>query len=526
MSPPPDLRQDAFISYNHDNNLLRDADGNGWIDNFHLHLEVHLLQFAGRKVAIWRDPQMSGNAVIRTTLKNKIQDAVALIAILSPGYINSPWCMSELREFFALAEEEMGGLYLNGKSRILVVVKLPPDDGSYPPEIADQMRYEFFEINSKTKRPDEFRADIRNRDERYWLKLQEVAWDLKELLKDLGRLSAPVAAGTNLFAEKLATGPKKTIYLAETTADVAEQRRQIKEELILHGYNVLPKQTFPYVLEEYSREVKKDLAQADASINLLGRTYGIIPEGADCSILRLQLEMAQEFANGHSGFKRLIWTPEGWEASDNKLTQLLDQLKLQADPHKGVEFMQTSLEEFKTLMHKRLTENLNGHKPKTTAASSPADVLRVYVICDRRDVSEAKPLICYLQERGYDVVLPEFEEIEGETPLAEIHQQNLLECDGVIVYYGNGSPRWVNAKRSDLVKHAGLEKTEESPRARPLRARSFYVAPPSSDLKDVFRPRGELVIRNFGDFNPDLLSDFIRDLEGGNDNEGGNNNGQ
>ena len=524
MSSPPELKQDAFISYNHDNNLLRDPDGNGWVDNLQLHLEVHLLQFAGKKVAIWRDPQMSGNVVIRKVLKDKIKNAVALVAILSPGYINSKWCMSELREFCALAEEEMGGLHPNGKSRILVVVKLPPDGNQYPPEIADQMRYEFFEINSRTKRPDEFRTDMRNRDERYWLKLQEVAWDLKELLKDLGRLSSPVAAETNLFDDDAPSAPMKTIYLAETTADLAEQRRQIKEELILHGYNVLPKETFPYVLEDYSKRVKNNLAEAEASINLLGRTYGIIPEGADCSILRLQLELANERATARAGFKRLIWTPEGWDASDDKLEQLLGQLKLLADPHEGVEFLQTSLEEFKTLMHKRLTASVNGRQITTTETSSEVDVRKVYVICDRRDVCDAKPLISYLQERGYEVVLPEFEEIEGETPLAEIHQQYLLECDGAIVYYGHGSQRWANAKRSDIEKHAGLEKTKESARVRPLRATAFYVTTPFDDLKDVFKPRTGRVIKNFRDFDPNLLRDFISDLEGGNDNQGGNNN--
>jgi hypothetical protein len=519
MSSPPDVRQDAFISYTHDNNLLRDQDGNGWVDNFHQHLEVHLLQFAGRKVAIWRDPQMAGNAPIRKSLLDRIKGADALIAILSPGYIRSTWCMSELREFCALAEEQMGGLHLNGRSRIFVIVIIPPDGNEYPTEIADQMRYEFFEINSKTKRPVEFRADIRNRDERYWLKLQEVAWDLKELLRELGRLTGPVAPDRNIFAD-----PKKTIYLAETTADLAEQRRQIKEELTLHGYNVLPKQALPYVLQDYENEVKKNLAQAEASINLLGRTYGIIPEGAgDSSILRLQLDLANEYANGRAGFKRLIWMPEGWEASDAKLGQLLGQLKLLADPHKGVEFLQTSLEEFKTLMHKRLTASVNGHAGKVAGTATPVDRRRVYLICDRRDIADAKALISYLRkDRGYEVVLPEFEEIEGETPLAEIHQQNLLECDGVIVYYGQGNSRWVTSKKADIEKHAGLEKTEETARARPLRAKAFYVTQPFDDLKDVFEPPTAPVIKNFGVFDPNLLSDFIRDLEGGNDNQGGN----
>jgi hypothetical protein len=528
MSSPPNPRQDAFISYQHDNNLPLDENGNGWVDNFHQHLEVHLRQFAGRRVTIWRDPQLSGNAVLLKSLAQKIQGSDALVAILSPGYLNSDWCMSELREFCALAQQT-GGLHLNGKSRIFAVVKLPPDDGDYPSELADQLRYHFFEPDAKSKRPVAFRTDVRNRDERYWIKLEELAWDLKELLKEKGHLPKRVEPDSNLFdgsSAQAAPSPKKTVYLAETTADLAEQRRQIKEELKLHDYNVLPEGPLPYVLDEYREEVKKNLAGAVASINLVGRTYGIIPEGAgDRSILRLQLDLANEFAASRSGFKRLIWMPEGWEASDEKTGQMLQEFKLLTDRRKGFEFLQTSLEEFKTVMHSRLAVSLNGHQTKPSSTATAVARLKVYFICDRRDLADAKPLISYLQkEKGYEVILPEFEEVEGETPLSVLHQQHLLECDGVIVYWGHGNQRWANSKRSDLERHAGLEKTEESGDIRPLRAKTFYLAKPFDDLKDLFYPPAAPVIKNFEDFNPSLLSDFIRDLEGGDDDQGGNDN--
>ncbi len=530
MSSPPELRQDAFISYTHANNRPIYDNSTGWVDNFHRHLEVQLGEAIGRDVTIWRDAQLSGNVHILEALRSKIQETAALITIISPGYVSSEWCMSELREFCALAERTYG-LHLKEKSRIFVVVKIPPDGDKYPDVIANQLRYEFFTINGKTKRPEEFRPEPGgNRDHRYWNKLADLAWDLKELLLEMGALPRVVDDTTNFFGSDAHAGnsqeKKTTIYLAETTEDLAEQRRQIKEELRLHGYKVLPERPLPYVLSAYSAEVKKNLAEAEASINLMGRTYGLIPDGAgDRSILRLQLDLADESAKARSGFKRLIWMPEGWEASDGKLGDLLGQVKQLADPHKGVEFLQTSLEEFKTLMHKRLTAkvSVNGFGSN----GQPQHVVRrkVYLICDRRDIADAKPLINYLQkERRYEVVLPEFEEVEGETPLAELHQQNLLECDGVIVYYGHGSSRWANAKKSDIEKHAGLEKTEESNRIRPLRAKAFYVTQPVDDLKDVFDTHTAHVIKHFEAFDPTLLDDFIRDLEGGSDNQGGNDN--
>lgn len=518
-SAPSELKQDAFISYWQKNNLLLDEHSKGWVDQFHERLEYMLGEHLGRKAEIFRDPRLPKNAVLVEYLLNEIKETVALVAILTPGYVSSTWCMGELREFCERAKEN-GGLYVNGRSRVFVVVKLPPEKAVYPSEISGQTRYEFCTVNPKTGLLEEFSSDLRPyKDQRYWSTLSTLVQDLKALLSDTGRLAQPVHIDGNIFRQSSIT-PKKTIYLAETTSDLTEQRRQIKEELVLHGYKVLPHHPFPYEVGTYCEEVRKDIAESDVAINLLGRSYGLIPEGAgDRSILRLQLDVANERAGARSDFKRLVWMPEGWDTSDSKLGDLLKTVKLLADPHKGIEFWQTSLEEFKSLMHKRLTESRNGHAPKSPPLTKWK---KIYLVCDRRDVSEAKSLIAYLQERKYEVVLPEFEEVEGEIPLSDLHQKNLLECDGVIVYYGNGNSRWVSAKKSDIEKHAGLEKTVDSARIRPLRAKAFYVTLPSTDLKEVFYTPVATIIKNFGPFDPGCLDDFIAQMEDEtDDNEGG-----
>lgn len=220
--------------------------------------------------------------------------------------------------------------------------------------------------------------------------------------------------------------------------------------------------------------------------------------------------------------------PEGWAAGDEGLQTLLQQVKLTADPRIGMEFWQTSLEEFKTLMHTRLSAN--GHLPFVPAPAEAAadDGLRkVYLVCDRRDLRDAAPIITYLHEvKGFEVVLPEFDETDDDTLLTDLHQKNLLECDGVLVYYGQGSSRWVSSKKADLEKHAGLEKTVESAKVRPLRAKAFYVTLPQTDLKEVFNTHVAPVIKNFGPFDPAQLDAFIKQLEGsGPDNApGGNHN--
>jgi hypothetical protein len=514
-TPRPRFEKDTFISYRHDNNLLLDENEKGWVDNFHERLEIQLTELIGRKALVWRDERLPRNVTLVSYLDDRIKESVVLVSVISPGYVSSTWCMGELRQFCNHAADN-GGLYLNGRSRLFAVVKLPVD--THPAEFAGQLTYDFFERPSTSDKPEEFRQDVgRNRDQRYWNTLFTLAWEIKEVLRESERLAAPVSPESNIFIQP--DPPlKKTVYLAETTEDLKEERRQIKEELVLHGYNVLPNSPSPYTAGAYREAVKKNLQGASLSIHLLGRSYGLIPDGAgDSSIVQLQVELAAEQAR-RPGFMRLHWMPVGWEAGDSKLNGLLSRVKLTADPRKGMEFWQTSLEEFKTLMHKRL--NVNGHRPAPETAAETAAAgaghLKVYLVCDPRDLLDAAPLITHLhREKGYEVVLPEFDDEGGDALLTNAHQNNLLECDAVIVYYGHAGSRWLSAKKSDLEKFAGIEKVVESGRARPLRAKAFYVAPPHNALKEVFFTHVAPVIKNFGEFSPACLKDFIDQLEGG-----------
>src|SRR6185436_1334386 len=136
-----------------------------------------------------------------------------------------------------------------------------------------------------------------------------------------------------------------------------------------------------------------------------------------------------------------------------------------------------------------LAAKTNGHTAKTSSNPTTVDRRKVYLVCDRRDLVDVKPIMTYLRkEHGYEVEHPEFEEVPGEPSLLAVHEQKLLESDGVIVYWGHANSRWANSKKADFERHAGLEKTEKSTRMRPLRAKLFYVAQPFDDLKDVFEP--------------------------------------
>jgi hypothetical protein len=60
--------------------------------------------------------------------------------------------------------------------RIFKVVKTYIDRNQHPPEFQKQLGYEFYEVDKMTQRPVAFGEGLgRNRDQRYWSKLDDLA---------------------------------------------------------------------------------------------------------------------------------------------------------------------------------------------------------------------------------------------------------------------------------------------------------------------------------------------------------------
>src|SRR4029453_9606807 len=105
---------------------------------------------------------------------------------------------------------ESGDLLVGNNSRIFKVVKTHVDLEQHPPEFQKQLGYEFYEVDKMTQRPVAFGQELgRNRDQRYWSKLNDLAWDVKQVLS-LINPRAKIASGASVFSK-----PQGTIYLAQ-----------------------------------------------------------------------------------------------------------------------------------------------------------------------------------------------------------------------------------------------------------------------------------------------------------------------
>ena len=102
------------------------------------------------------------------------------------------------------------------------------------------------------------------------------------------------------------------------------------------------------------------------------------------------------------------------------------------------------------------------------------------------------------------MTLPLFEGDEAD--LREFHKENLVVCDGVLIFFGEATEPWLRTKLLDLHKAPGYG------RDRPLTAKAIWLAPPASPAKERFRTREALVIQNFGSPSLDALAPFLVQL--------------
>ena len=495
----PDYEDDIFVSYAHNDNQALIEGQRGWIDIFHQALERKLQMHLGAKPSIWRDPRLQGNEYFADTLVEQIPKVAILISVLSPSYINSDWCRREMQMFSRIATDT-GGMRLGNKARIFKVEKINVPLDKHPVELQGMTGYQFYYVDDHRIR--ELSADSSHAIE-YWQRIDDVAQDIAALMQDMKARSSSTA-DVQVFQTPLAPG--ETIYLAETSFDLSPQRDNIKRELQERGHVVIPDRPLPLNGPALEEAVRHYLDTSKLSVHLIGANYGVIPEAADRSVVCMQNDLAAERSKGNA-FARLIWLPEGLETREERQRQFIEYLKFDTTAQQGADVLQTSIEELKTYIQDKLRP-----KPKAVAATGNGNghgthdqgPLRIYLICDKQDYDTIAPLSDHLFDQGFEVTLPLFEGDEAE--VREDHKESLLMCDAVVIFYGNSSEGWLRTKLRDLQKIPGYGRT------KPMLAQAIYTGPPDNPVKQRYRTREALLLRNFGNFTPDAIQPFIEEI--------------
>jgi len=493
------FKYDIFISYGHLDDEDPAGDVKGWVDLLGERLPRLISSTLGYQPRIWRDERsLTGDALLRAAIEEGITQSLLFIPIVSPRYVQSDWCLRELETFVKNPPLPNAPAH---RSRIFKVVKTPLLFNlakKEPDQLRELIGHAFYEMEGDM--PVEFSPDVvPGKDPRYWTVLRRLAWDISTLLAVVKDTPGPITQG-------LQGGPKKFVYLAETTSDLAQEREIVRDELSQRGYGVVPAEKLPIEeLKETEAAIQKALGKTILSVHLIGKRYGSSPEDDPRSIVAIQEDLAAQISAKDPAYARLLWMPQGLmtpalEVTDERQKTFITTLQNQISA--GGELLQTTIEDLKT----RIVEKLNPPAKAAAVAAGKQNgrskLKQVYLICENRDRSLVRPIKEFLFKQNLEVITW-FDGDAGAT-LMDYHHKNLRDCDAALVYFGNGDEPWVRKNLEDLEKAYGYGREED------WSAAAVYVGAPQSEQKEDFLTHlVSYVIRNYESFDPADLHEFV-----------------
>jgi hypothetical protein len=456
---------DVLILFADRDNEASNKSQAGWVTHFKKFLELMLMQVLGEKPKILLKSEFDSMA------SPKLDNAAVVVNVLSEDFIKSGQCLDNLEAFYKSVESSG-----NIRNRAFKVFKTPLSLTEQPPRLRDLIGYEMYQLDSDSGEVREYTDYFSTEAERqYWMKMVDLAYDIFDtlvLMRDGAKTDVK-----NIYK-------RKTIFLAETGHDLSVQRNIIKRELQRHGYIVLPNQTLPGNANDLEKMVRRDVEDSNLSIHLIGSAYGEIPEGADRSIVDLQNKYAAEKSHkvGKEQFSRLIWISPTLVNASERQKAFIDNIKRDVDAQEGAEILTTPLEDFKNIVREEL---LDTHEKKALDETGGKSI---YLVHDRIDQQDVKPIIDAIEKNGYKVLIPEF---EGELlDLRQKHIDNLRNFDAAIIYKGKVNDQWVRMKVLDLLKAPGFG------RKKPIKGKALFTAPGSRVNLDAFKNQNLRVVES------------------------------
>ena len=505
-SEPVDIQDaDVLISYAEvDNEPLRSGD-EGWISQLQRNLKIRMEQLSGEEVKISR---LSGKAFESIGsgggVAKGMTEAKAIVPVISPPFTNSAGCEKEMEIIYnpeTISSQTGSGEPTEAK--VVNAIKMPVALESAPDSISSVITkcpgLEFFEREPSTGKVREFNEDLgEDSRQRYYERVYDLAYELCESIKQ--KPSSDKSTGSE--AEQ-----KQKIFLAPTTSELTKEYDTVKRELKEHGYHVVPDYPLPLSINEMNEALEGMITDCVTSIHLMGHNYGLIPEGSSSSIGEILLRFTAEKSS--QGLKRFIWSPREFSKGEAKQVELLE--RIQEDPalHSAAELIEGSISTLKRDIFRVIEEQKRQSEEEANKEIKPVtDSKLIYLICEQRDEEAVEALEDYLFKEGLEVCLPAFEGDEAD--VKSLHQENLINCSGALVYYGAAPRAWADIKLRDLIKAVGYG------RENPIENQAVFIAPPHDHRKERYKShRAKIIRQNEESFSPnDELKEFIEAMKG------------
>jgi hypothetical protein len=308
-----EAEREVFISYRRlDNDPPPDCPADrGFVDYLLRQVRYDLTQLGVTNLIVWQDRSKIAPADDFTDeISSALNNADLFIAIVSKNYIASTWCAKELdmmtariRVLGAPAEEH----------RIFRVDKHKVLDDEVPDPLRRIESVRFYREDRYADRVDDYfwRGKVVFIDE-YEGAVKKLAVGISNRLDALGIAMRKPKADPEPPPDNAPASNGRVVFVATPAGDMARYYQPLVRELRGAGYRVTPDpdKDLGKLGEEVRSTIISALAEAEASIHLLGTRTGGRPDGLDMDLVPMQLAAAAEQAKSKAGFERIIWAPK------------------------------------------------------------------------------------------------------------------------------------------------------------------------------------------------------------------------
>ena len=461
---------DIYISFSDEDNVSA-KETMGWVSQVSQFLAEFLKHLLDRKV----------NIVLRSD-KPKEVAAKTFIYVLSENNIGSKSTIKEFDSYLSAVKDV---------TKMFKALKSPVPRADQPEVLQEEIAYRLYEktIDTKGKGSNETESIA-------WLRLVDLAYAIYGQIADIDGISKKDDQGTN-----------RNVFLAEVSVDQEHNHDQIKRELLMHGYKVLPDRPIPDKAEEAIQRINNYLSDSIMSVHIVGEEPGFVPDGSDTSIVEIQNTIAAQYCEkvygddktSVSGFNRLLWISPEIEFTNEQQKMEVDRLKQDMAALKGAEVIQTPLEVFKTVVMRRLEETvLMNATSETTASKSQKSV---YIIYERSGIEVANKIEDIIMKDDLLALHPLFE--GDQLSLMDNHRSNLIDCDATIIVYDEENPSWISSKIKELKKAPGFG------REKPFLFKTIIMKSVADLDKESLQSEGIEVLEGSNDLSAAVLKPFL-----------------
>ena len=239
-----------------------------------------------------------------------------------------------------------------------------------------------------------------------------------------------------------APGPPATatVYLADVTEDLEDMRDEVKSYLNQAGYSTLPRTIYPTDADGYTAALDADLDRATLFVQLLSELPG--RKVRDDGLRRVAM-LVDRAARRDPPIPMLQWRSRDLDLRRVTNEAHLKILKGEAVTGRDVEVMEVDIEEFKAAVKARIVRTM---APPPPQKPPPDRDYFLFINADATDDGLSTELVRYI-DAGWSWVgyFPPRRDGDPEQVRAYL-EQNLKDCDGLVVIFGAAGPDWVTAQ--------------------------------------------------------------------------------